>query len=184
MELGSGMTTRSPSSASRKKSTMLKEMPRADIEQNVVCVDLADTVQQASFLKVLQVRGREVVVGPTDEPEIVDTSIDDDVVDAIYPFVDEVGQRSFGSRQSETGMEIRSAEIGVDHNDSLAALGKANAKTRRDQALSNAAFATADRDDIPIGRGLDVRSHRAGPGYAAQSGCGRRGGLTVHRRCR
>ena len=135
----------------RKKSTMLKSDPGTDVEQDEIGVHGGNPGQESGFLSIFQIRRGEMIVCAADEPEVLDAGIENHIVNRLDATADEIAQRERRRGQAQASMEIRPAEIGVDHDHFLAVPRNGDAEATRDEALANAAFAAANRNDATFG---------------------------------
>ncbi len=67
MAVGSGVATTMPGLALRKKSRVLKRAARAEVEDDVLGLELADLAQEPELPVVVQVGDEEDVLGAADD---------------------------------------------------------------------------------------------------------------------
>ena len=125
--------------------------PGTDVEQDEIGVHGSDTGQESDFLSIFQIRRGEMVVCAADESEVLDAGLENHVVNRLDAPTDEIAQRERRRGQAQASMEIRPAEVGVDHDHFLAVPRHGDPKAARNEALANAAFAAANCNDATFG---------------------------------
>ena len=121
----------------------------ADVQEDVVGVDTSNLVQKTRLLKILEIGRGQMAVRATDEPEVRDAGVHDDIFDRRDTAADEISETHLGRAETQRGVEIGSTEIGVDEDDTTTSSREADAQAARDEALSDASLAATDG-----GRGL------------------------------
>ncbi len=86
-------------------------------------------------------------MGAADQVETRDRGAQDDVVEVGNPPVDVVGEGELGIGHTEEGVEVGAAEIGIDDDDSLTALGEHHAEVGGEDRFADTALTSADRPD-------------------------------------
>ena len=123
---------------------------RAEIEKHDVDVERPHLVEHAHLLGVLDVGGAQEVGGPAHQAEARHRGLDQHVLDALDPALDEVAERALGRGQAEAGVQVRSTQVGVDEHDALAHPRELPAERSREQGLADPTLAPADRPDLSL----------------------------------
>ena len=138
----------------------------AEVEQDVVDVETADVTEQHLLLAVLGIGHLEQGLVATHEPEVRHRGLDHQLRERGDLAGQEVRQGVPGPRDPEQRVEVRAAQIAIDHGAAAARPGDGGREARGDDGLADAALAAA--------HGPDARSTHEGL---------ERGAPTLHDAC-
>ena len=113
----------------------------------MIRVQILDVAENSSLLSMLWIRHLEEGVSAAHQVKAGSRGGQNDFVEAGDSPVDVVREGEFGIGHTEEGVEIGTAEIGVDHDDSLSPLGENNAQIGGEDRFADAALTAADRPD-------------------------------------
>ncbi len=118
-----------------------------EVEDDMICIELLDVTEDSALLSVFRVGHLEQRIGAADQVEARDRGAQDDVVEVGNSPVEIVRKGEFRIGHAEEGVEVGAAEIGINNDDSLAALGEDHTEVCGEDRFAHTALTSADRPD-------------------------------------
>ncbi len=99
-----------------------------NIQEDEIRLNLANPIQEARFLKILEICRRQKIVGATNQAQIGDTGVDDDIFNLVHPMMEEICQREVGRRNPKGRVEVRPSKVGIDDDHLLTSPSQADSQ--------------------------------------------------------